>query len=102
MRKKEIIESLKEVSRNVNDWSGRTRNGDGLDRGSLEELKREISRLQRICNKLIWLNPVLGYKGYEPLTRGMQTALPHIDEFLPAHNLANLEDLASLLTISQE
>jgi uncharacterized protein with von Willebrand factor type A (vWA) domain len=74
---------------------------DGLDRGSQEELKREISRLQRICYKSIWLNPLLGYKGYTPLTRGMQTASPHIDEFIPALNLASLEYLASLLAISQ-
>ena len=74
---------------------------DGWDQGSLEELKREISRLQRICYKFIWLNPLLGAHGYEPLTQGMQAALPHIDEFLPAHNLANLKDLASLFAISQ-
>jgi len=73
---------------------------DGWDRASLEELKREISRLQRICYKLIWLNPLMGFKGYEPLTRGMQAALPHNNEFLPALNHANLEDLASLLAIS--
>ena len=85
LRKKEIIESLKEVSRNVNDWSGGTRIGnaikrfnyqwakrvnahggiillisDGWDRDSLEELKRENSRLQRICYKFIWLNPLMG------------------------------------------
>lgn len=49
LRKKELIESLKAVSRNVNDWSGGTRIGGGWDLGSPEELKREISRLQRIC-----------------------------------------------------
>jgi uncharacterized protein len=46
---------------------------------------------------LIWLNPLLGSAGYEPLTRGMQAALEHIDDFMPAHNLRSLEDLAEHL-----
>lgn len=57
-------------------------------------LRAEIGRLHRTCHRLIWLNPLLGSAQYEPLTRGMQTALPHIDDFLPVHNLASLEDLA--------
>jgi hypothetical protein len=47
---------------------------------------------------LIWLNPLLGSPEYEPLTRGMQAALPYIDDFLPVHNLASLEDLTRRLT----
>jgi uncharacterized protein len=58
---------------------------------------RELSRLGRRCSRLIWLNPLLGSAGYEPLTRGMQAALEHIDDFMPAHNLRSLEDLATHL-----
>jgi uncharacterized protein with von Willebrand factor type A (vWA) domain len=53
--------------------------------------------VQRSCYRLIWLNPLLGSPLYEPLTRGMQTALPYTDDFLPVHNLASLEDLAGHL-----
>jgi uncharacterized protein with von Willebrand factor type A (vWA) domain len=59
-------------------------------------------RLRSSCYRLIWLNPLLGSPTYEPLTRGMQTALPYTDNFLPVHNLASLEDLAQhLQTINQ-
>ncbi|HMD81666.1 MAG TPA: VWA domain-containing protein, partial [Anaerolineales bacterium] len=60
-------------------------------------LKREMARLKRNCHRLIWLNPLLGAPDYEPLTRGIQAALPNIDHFLPVHNLASLEDLANRL-----
>jgi uncharacterized protein with von Willebrand factor type A (vWA) domain len=56
-----------------------------------------MARLQRSCHRLIWLNPLLGSPAYEPLTRGMLAALPHVDDFLPAHNLASLESLAAHL-----
>ena len=71
---------------------------DGWDRGDPELLARELARLRRNCRRLIWLNPLLGHANYEPLTRGMQTALGHIDDFLPAHNLASLDQLARHLT----
>ena len=67
---------------------------DGWDRGEPELLGREMARLQRSCHRLIWLNPLLGSPGYQPLTRGMQAALPYIDDFLPAHNLHSLQELA--------
>ena len=67
---------------------------DGWDRGQPELLRTEIARLQRSCHRLIWLNPLLGSPDYVPLTRGMQAALPSIDDFLPVHNLASLEALA--------
>jgi uncharacterized protein with von Willebrand factor type A (vWA) domain len=67
---------------------------DGWDRGDADLLQTEIARLQRSCYRLIWLNPLLGSEQYEPLTRGMRTALPYIDDFLPVHNLASLEDLS--------
>ena len=67
---------------------------DGWDRGDPGRLRAEISRLQRSCHRLIWLNPLLGSPDYVPLTRGMLAALPSIDDFLPVHNLASLEALA--------
>lgn len=70
---------------------------DGWDRGDPELLKTEIIRLQCSCYRFIWLNPLLGSPPYEPLTRGMRAALPAIDDFLPVHNLASLEDLADHL-----
>jgi len=110
--------ALKNVGLLVNDWAGGTRIGeslktfnfewgrrvlgrgavvliisDGWDRGDVDLLKREMARLKRNCHSLIWLNPLLGAPDYEPLTRGIQAALPNIDHFLPVHNLASLEDL---------
>ena len=57
-----------------------------------------MARLQRSCDRLIWLNPLLGDADYQPLTRGIRAALPYIDDFLPAHNLASLERLAAHLS----
>ena len=70
---------------------------DGWDRGEPDVLRREMSRLQRSCHRLIWLNPLLGSPDYQPLTRGMQAALPFVDDFLPVHNLASLDALAAHL-----
>jgi uncharacterized protein with von Willebrand factor type A (vWA) domain len=120
---RDVDRALREVAHAVPDWSGGTRIGealkafnfdwgrrvlgrgavvllisDGWDRGDIELLRTEVARLQRSCHRLIWLNPLLGSPEYEPLTRGMQAALPHIDDFLPVHNLASLEDLAYRLS----
>jgi uncharacterized protein with von Willebrand factor type A (vWA) domain len=122
LRNKDIDKAMHQISRAVPDWSGGTRIGeafkrfnfdwarrvlgrgavvliisDGWDRGEPELLGEEIARLQRSCYRLIWLNPLLGSPRYEPLTRGIQAALPYIDDFLPVHNLASLEELAELL-----
>jgi uncharacterized protein with von Willebrand factor type A (vWA) domain len=70
---------------------------DGWDRGEPDLLRREMRRLQRTCHRLIWLNPLLGSPEYQPLTRGMQAALPFVDDFLPVHNLTSLDALASHL-----
>ena len=67
---------------------------DGWDRGEPELLSREMSRLQRSCHRLIWLNPLLGSPNYQPLTQGIRAALPYVDDFLPVHNLSSLESLA--------
>jgi len=70
---------------------------DGWDRGDPDRLSAGMARLQRSCHRLIWLNPLLGSPRYQPLTRGMQAALPWIDDFLPVHNLASLDALATHL-----
>ena len=107
------------VSRAVTDWSGGTRIGqvvrefhqrwsrrvlhrgpvvllisDGWDRGDPVELREQIARLQRSCHRLVWLNPLIGTPDYAPLTRGLQAALPFVDDFLPARTFNNLADLA--------
>jgi uncharacterized protein with von Willebrand factor type A (vWA) domain len=114
--------ALARLARDVQDWGGGTRIGealrtfnthwarrvmrngpvviivsDGWDRGDPMMLKQELARVRRSCRRLIWLNPLLGSAGYEPLTRGMQAALGYVDDFLPAHNLASLEQLAAYL-----
>ncbi|HLJ80602.1 MAG TPA: VWA domain-containing protein, partial [Ktedonobacterales bacterium] len=63
---------------------------DGWDRGDVRILGEEMARLQRNCHRLIWLNPLLGQDDYRPITAGMRTALPYIDDFLPANNLDSL------------
>ena len=70
---------------------------DGWDRGDVALLAREMGRLRRSCYRLIWLNPLLGSPGYRPLTKGICAALPHVDHFLPVHNLASLEQLKFVL-----
>jgi uncharacterized protein with von Willebrand factor type A (vWA) domain len=119
----DVARAMKEVAMAVEDWSGGTRIGealktfnydwarrvlgrgavvllisDGWDRGEPALLSHEIARLQRSCHRLIWLNPLLGSPDYEPLTRGMQAALPYVDDFLPVHNLVSLEELAQHLS----
>ena len=70
---------------------------DVLPKKEVILLKKEMDRLHKSCHRLIWLNPLLGSTQYEPLTRGIVAALPHVDDFLPVHNLASLEDLATHL-----
>ena len=71
---------------------------EGCDRGDTVLLGREMARLKRNCHRLIWLNPLLGYDAYQPLTKGMLAALPHIDDFLAVHNLDALEQLGAALS----
>jgi uncharacterized protein len=70
---------------------------DGWDRGDPQQLSAEMARLERCTYRLIWLNPLKASPEYEPLTRGMQAALPHVDHFLAGNSLASLEDLAILM-----
>jgi uncharacterized protein len=72
---------------------------DGWDTGEPEILANEMLTIKRKAGRLIWLNPLLGNPSYEPLTRGMAAALPLVDHFAAAHNLASLRDLASHLNL---
>jgi len=66
--------------------------------GELARLAREMDRLHRSCRRLIWLNPLLRYAGFEPKSLGMRAMLPHVDEFRPVHDLASLETLIGVLS----
>lgn len=70
---------------------------DGWDRGDPDQLAAEVARLGRCAHLLVWLNPLKAHPAYEPLTRGMQAALPHLDLFLAGNSLASLEELAAAL-----
>jgi uncharacterized protein len=70
---------------------------DGWDRGEPAQLAEEMARLGRCAHRLVWLNPLKAHAGYEPLTRGMQAALPYVDHFLAGNSIASLEELADLL-----
>ena len=71
---------------------------DGLDREGAEGLAKEMERLHKSCRRLIWLNPLLRYDGFQPRTMGARAMLPHVDEFRTIHNLQALEDLADALS----
>lgn len=66
---------------------------DGCETGDIEQLAREVRALRRSCYRLIWLNPRLGQRRYEPRVRGMAAVLPHVDDFLPIHNFESLRQL---------
>jgi uncharacterized protein with von Willebrand factor type A (vWA) domain len=122
LRRRGLEEALAEVSYRVQDRSGGTRIGaclhtfnrrwgrrvlgrgawvllisDGWDQGEPELLAQEMARLRRTSSRLFWLNPLIGSPGYQPLTRGLQAALPYVDHFLSVRNLASLEELLELL-----
>ena len=71
---------------------------DGLDTGEPDYLAAQLARIKPRCRKLVWLNPLLGRNGYEPISQGMQAALPYLDMFAPAHNLNSLQALEPDLT----
>jgi len=122
LRFRDVDQALDEVTRVVNDWEGGTCIGaslqafnrdwsrrvlgqgadvlfisDGLDRESSAGLGAAMERLHKSCRRLIWLNPLLRYDGFQPKASGIRALLPHVDEFRPAHNLNSLLDLAELL-----
>ncbi|HXD15024.1 MAG TPA: VWA domain-containing protein [Xanthobacteraceae bacterium] len=70
---------------------------DGYDTGEPERLGAEMRRLRRRCRKIVWLNPLIGWRDYSPQARGMQAALPYVDLFAPAHNLESLAALEPFL-----
>lgn len=72
---------------------------DGLERDADERLAFETDRLRRSCRRLIWLNPLLRYAGFEPKAHGVKAMLPHVDEFRPIHNIASMADLAAALSV---
>lgn len=70
---------------------------DGYDTGTPEQLAEEMRRLRRRCRRIIWLNPLIGWRDYSPQARGMKAALPYVDLFAPAHNLESLAALEPYL-----
>ena len=70
---------------------------DGWDRGEPEQLREEMARLRRVAYRVIWLNPLAAHPDYEPLTRGMQAAVPHTDRLLAGNSIGSLEELAEVL-----
>jgi uncharacterized protein with von Willebrand factor type A (vWA) domain len=75
---------------------------DGLEHGDTAALAFEMERLHKSCRRLVWLNPLLRYDRFEPRAAGIRAMLPHVDAFLPAHNLESLEQLARVLAQPQE
>jgi uncharacterized protein len=126
LRMKDPDEALEACSDGVEDWSGGTRiasalhdfNGhwsrrvlsgkptvllitDGLERDTDEDLEREMDRLHRSCRRLVWLNPLLRFDGFEAKAKGIRTMLPHVDEFRAAHSLDAVADLVDALSGSK-
>lgn len=123
LRDKDVDVALDKVASSVEDWDGGTRIGeclhrfnvdwsrrvlgqgaivllitDGLDREDGEVLAKEAERLSKSCSRLIWLNPLLRYDGFQPKARGVRALLPEVDEFRATHNLSSLEALAAALS----
>ena len=123
LRHKDIDYALAKVTDAVEDWSGGTRIGecltdfnrdwgrrvlgqgavmllisDGLDRDAGRGLQKEMDRLHKSCRRLIWLNPLLRFEGFEPKSQGIRAILPFVDEFRPVHNLESLTELTEALT----
>ncbi len=115
-------EAVSKVSAAVQDWSGGTRIGatlanfnrlwsrrvlgqgavvllitDGLDRDAGKGVSEQMRRLHHSCRRLIWLNPLLRFEGFEPKSAGIKAMLPHVDDFRPVHNLDSLADLVAAL-----
>ncbi len=123
LRQKDVDKALNDIGNRVPDWSGGTRIGatlaefnrfwsrrvlgqgavvllltDGLDREPSQGLAREMERLHKSCKRLIWLNPLLRWDGFEPKAQGIRAILPHVDDFRPVHNLDSIAELAAALS----
>ena len=122
LRDRDVDAAIERASAEVADWDGGTRIGrclecfnrewsrrvcgrgavvlfisDGLDRDVGDGLELQADRLRKSCRRLVWLNPLLRYDGFEPKAAGMRALLPHVDELRPVHNLDSLEDLCAAL-----
>jgi uncharacterized protein with von Willebrand factor type A (vWA) domain len=122
LRHRDVDVALADIAESVKDWSGGTRIGatlkqfnqrwsrrvlgqnavvmlisDGLDRDAGEDLSAQIERLHKSCHELIWLNPLLRFEDFQPRAAGVRLMLPHVDAFLPAHDIQSLTDLARSL-----
>jgi uncharacterized protein len=122
LKHRDVDVALERVTESVQDWAGGTRIGaslgefnrrwsrrllgqnavvllisDGLDAESGKGLEFEVERLAKSCARLVWLNPLLRYPGFEARPAGIRAMLPHVDDFLPVHNLASLTALADAL-----
>ncbi len=127
LRHRDVDIALGAISGTVADWSGGTRIGatlkefnqrwsrrvlgqnavvmlisDGLDRDAGHDLTTQMERLHKSCHQLIWLNPLLRFEEFEPRAAGVRLMLPHVDAFLPAHNIESLTDLARSLRFAGE
>jgi uncharacterized protein with von Willebrand factor type A (vWA) domain len=125
LKEKDPDEALAACSASVLDWSGGTRIAtslaafnklwarrvltqgavvllftDGLERDPDERLGFEIDRLHRSCRRLIWLNPLLRFEGFEAKARGIRVMLPHVDELRPIHNLESMKELCQALSVA--
>ncbi len=123
LRSRDPDEALDNCTKSVRDWSGGTRIAstlhefnrhwsrrvlgqgatvllitDGLERDDITGLDHEMERLHKSCRRLVWLNPLLRFEGFEARARGVRAMLPHVDEFRPVHNLDALDALCSALT----
>ena len=123
LRQRDPDEALASCSASVEDWAGGTRISaslhnfnklwarrvlsqgaivllisDGLEREADSRLAFEMDRLHRSCRRLIWLNPLLRFSGFEAKARGIRVMLPHVDELRPIHNLAAMTDLCAALS----
>jgi uncharacterized protein with von Willebrand factor type A (vWA) domain len=126
LRHRDVDVAMAKVAEAIKDWSGGTRIGhslrefnfkwarrtlgqnacvllvsDGLDREAGEGLGEEMERLAKSCRYLVWLNPLLRYEKFEARPAGVRAMLPHVDLFLPVHNLQSLVDLAKTLSSPQ-
>ena len=124
LRHRDVDVALARVTAAVADWAGGTRIGvcidefnrrwsrrllgqnavvllisDGLDAEGGAGLNHAMERLEKSCRRLVWLNPLLRYEGFEARPAGIRAMLPHVDDFLPVHNLASLADLTRALAL---
>jgi uncharacterized protein with von Willebrand factor type A (vWA) domain len=122
LRQRDPDVAVARVTAGVKDWSGGTRIAeclaefnrrwarrvlgsratvllvsDGLEHGTAEALDAEMERLHKSCRRLLWLNPLLRFTRFEPRAAGIRTMLPHVDGFLPVHNLDSLEQLVQVM-----